>query len=288
MTLQGRVVVISGANRGLGLAISTACAREGASVLMGARDLAELEKAGAQVKAAAQAGAKIHWQVLDVSQAASVKALAATAESLWPHVDALVNNAGIYGPMGSLADLDWDAWEEAIRINLFGALHMCRAFIPSLRRSKRGKIINLSGGAATQGMQGLSSYGASKAALVRVTETLALEEPGLDVNAVAPGALNTRLLGELLSAGPEKVGKAFYEKSLKQRDQGGTSPEVAAGMIAWMASEQSDGVSGRLLSAVWDPWKELPARREELAASDVYTLRRIVPADRGKDWGEPK
>ena len=288
MILQGRVVVVSGANRGLGLAIAKACAAEGASVLMGARDQVELAKAGAEVQAVAKAGAKILWQTLDVSQAVSVQAFAELAAAQWPHVDALVNNAGIYGPMGSLADLDWDAWEEAIRINLFGAMHMCRAFIPSLRRSKRGKIINLSGGAATQGMQGLSSYGASKAALVRVTETLALEEPGLDVNAVAPGALNTRLLGELLGAGPEKVGKAFYEKSLKQRDQGGTPPEVAAGMIAWLASEQSNGVSGRLLSAVWDPWKDLPARKEELAASDVYTLRRIVPGDRGKDWGEPK
>jgi 3-oxoacyl-[acyl-carrier protein] reductase len=190
--------------------------------------------------------------------------------------------------MGPLGGADWQAWEEAIRINLFGALHMYRAFLPLLKKSKRGKVINLSGGAATQGMQGLSSYGASKAALVRVTETLALEEPGLDINAVAPGALNTRLLAELLQAGPEKVGQGFYEKSLKQRDTGGTPPAVAADMIAWLASEQSNGISGRLLSAVWDPWKELPSRLEELKAGDVYTLRRIVPGDRGKDWGEPK
>jgi NAD(P)-dependent dehydrogenase (short-subunit alcohol dehydrogenase family) len=286
--LQGRVVVVSGANRGLGLAIAGACAREGASVLMGARSLGELEKAAAGVQALAVAGASVRFQALGVSQPASVQAFAEAAAAQWPHVDALVNNAGVYGPMGPLAGLDWAAWEEAIRINLFGAMHMCRAFLPSLRRSKRGKVINLSGGAATQGMHGLSAYGASKAALVRVTETLALEEPGLDVNAVAPGALNTRLLDELLLAGPEKVGKAFYEKSLQQRDQGGTSPEVAAGMIAWLASEQSNGVSGRLLSAVWDPWKDLPKRAEELRASDVYTLRRIVPADRGKDWGEPR
>lgn len=286
MILQGRVVVVSGANRGLGLAIAEACAREGAGVLMGARDQAELEKAAVQVRA--QATAKIVAQALDVSQQASVRAFAETAQAQFGGVDALVNNAGVYGPMGPLADLEWDAWEEAIRINLFGAMHMCRAFIPLLRKSKRGKIVNLSGGAATQGMHGLSSYGASKAALVRVTETLALEEPGLDINAVAPGALNTRLLDELLQAGPDKVGKAFYEKSLKQRDQGGTSPTVAAGMIAWLASEQSNGVSGRLLSAVWDPWKDLPQRAQELAAGDIYTLRRIVPGDRGKDWGEPK
>ena len=287
MSLTGRNVVISGANRGLGLAIAEACAEAGANVLMGARDQAELERAAAQVRAKAKAG-QVLTQALDVSKQASVQAFAAKAAANWDHVDALVNNAGIYGPMGPLADLDWAAFEEAIHINLFGTLHMCRAFLPQLRKAKRGKIVNLSGGAATQGMQGLSAYGASKAALVRVTETLALEEPGLDVNTVAPGALNTRLLDELLAAGPEKVGKAFYEKSLQQRDNGGTSPSVAGRMIAWLASAESDGVSGRLLSAVWDPWKDLPARAEELKKSDIYTLRRIVPADRGKDWGEPR
>jgi NAD(P)-dependent dehydrogenase (short-subunit alcohol dehydrogenase family) len=255
---------------------------------MGARGLAELEKAAAQVKAGAAPGAKVLAQPLDVADQASVAAFATTAQTNFSQVDALVNNAGVYGPMGALAEIDWSAWEEALRINLFGALHMCRAFLPQLRRAKRGKIINLSGGAATQAMQGLSAYGASKAALVRVTETLALEEPGLDVNAVAPGALNTRLLDELLQAGPAKVGRAFYEKSLQQRDSGGTSPAVGAGMIAWLASALSDGITGRLLSAVWDPWAELPERLEELRASDVYMLRRIVPADRGKDWGEPR
>ncbi len=196
-------------------------------------------------------------QALDVADLASVQAFAATALANFPHVDALVNNAGVYGPMGALADLDWAAWEDALRINLFGALHMCRAFLPQLRQAQRGKIINLSGGAATQGMQGLSAYGASKAALVRVTETLALEEPRLDVNAVAPGALNTRLLDELLQAGPEKVGQAFYEKSLKQRDSGGTLPAVGADMIAWLASSLSDGISGppaeRGLGSLVDP-----------------------------------
>jgi NAD(P)-dependent dehydrogenase (short-subunit alcohol dehydrogenase family) len=288
MILQGRCVVVSGANRGLGLAIAEACSKAGASVVMGARDRAELEKAAAQVKALAAPGATVLARALDVADAASTQALAASVSAKFSQVDALVNNAGVYGPMGPLADLDWPAWEEALRINLFGAVHMCRSFLPLLRRSPRGKIINLSGGAATQGMQGLSAYGASKAALVRVTETLAMEEPGLDVNAVAPGALNTRLLDELLQAGPEKVGRAFYEKSLKQRDSGGTDPAVGADMIAWLASAQSDGISGRLLSALWDPWKELPGRLEELKKSDVYMLRRIVPADRGKDWGEPR
>jgi 3-oxoacyl-[acyl-carrier protein] reductase len=161
--------------------------------------------------------------------------------------------------------------------------------LPAFRARGAGKIVNLSGGGATAPLPRLSAYAASKAAVVRFTETLAeeLRGTGVDVNAVAPGALNTRLLDEVLEAGPEKVGKAFYERSLKQKAEGGAPLEKGAALCAFLLSTESDGITGRLLSAVWDPWAELPARRAELEKSDIYTLRRIVPKDRGKDWGEP-
>jgi 3-oxoacyl-[acyl-carrier protein] reductase len=159
-----------------------------------------------------------------------------------------------------------------------------------MRQQKSGKIIVLSGGGATQPMPGFSAYAASKAAVVRLTETLAdeLRDDHIDVNAIAPGALNTRLLDEVLAAGPDKVGQAFYDRSVKQKAEGGTSLEKGAALCAFLLSPESDGVTGRLLSAVWDPWADLPARRDELAKSDIYTLRRIVPKERGRDWGEPK
>ena len=121
---------------------------------------------------------------------------------------------------------------------------------------------------------------------MRFTETLAeeLADARVDVNAIAPGALNTRLLDEVLAAGPERTGQAFFERSLKQRDEGGAPLEKGAALAVFLASAASDGISGRLLSAVWDDWAGLPAKREALASSDVYTLRRIVPKDRG--WAE--
>ena len=117
-----------------------------------------------------------------------------------------------------------------------------------------------------------------------MTETLAeeLRKFSIDVNAIAPGALNTRLLEEVLSAGPDAVGEAFYEKSLKQRESGGVPLEKAARLCVYLASEISDGITGKLISAQWDPWENLHAFREQLAKSDVYTLRRIVPEDRCK------
>src|SRR6185437_14860903 len=94
----------------------------------------------------------------------------------------------------------------------------------------------------------------------------------------------TRLLDQVLAAGPEQAGQAFYERSLKQRDEGGASLDKAAALAVFLASDASDGITGRLLSAVWDNWTELPARQQQLAKSDIFTLRRIVPEDRGQQW----
>jgi 3-oxoacyl-[acyl-carrier protein] reductase len=219
----------------------------------------------------------------DVSQVEACSAVVAHARKTLPELTVLVNNAGVYGPIGPLEDVRWEAWEEAIRINLFGTVLMCRAVIPDLRRRGYGKIINLSGGGATSPLPRFSAYAASKAAVVRLTETLAheLQEARIDVNAIAPGALNTRLLDEVLAAGPAEAGAAFYERAVEQRDEGGVPLEKGAELAAFLASAESDGITGRLLSAVWDDWAALPARREELARSDVFTLRRITPQDRG-------
>jgi len=182
--------------------------------------------------------------------------------------------------------VDWDAWVDAFRINLFGTALMCRAFIPHFRSQQYGKIVNLSGGGATAPLPRISAYAASKAAVVRLTETLAheLRDVRVDVNAIAPGPLNTRLLDEVLAAGPDRVGKDFYEKSLKQRDTGGAPLDKGAALATFLAAANSDGISGRLFSAVWDDWPRLAERRDELARSDVYTLRRITPEDRGMTW----
>ena len=162
----------------------------------------------------------------------------------------------------------------------------CRGVIPHFKKAGRGKIIILSGGGATNPRPNISAYAASKAAVVRLMETLALElQPHhIDVNAIAPGALATRLVDEVLAAGPEKVGAAFYAQNKKWKEAGATSPALGAGLAVYLASAESDGITGRLLSAQWDPWPTLHERRAELAESDIYCLRRIVPEDRGKKW----
>src|SRR5207245_5975485 len=176
---------------------------------------------------------------------------------------------------------------QAIAGNLMVTVRPCREVLPPLQNRQYGKIVLLSGGGATKPLPYLSAYAVSKAAVVRFGETLAEEVRayGIDVNAVAPGALNTRLLDEVLEAGPEKVGRAFYEQALRQKEQGGTPMERGASLCVFLASAASDGITGKLISAVWDPWERLPEHLDDIQNSDIFTLRRIVPQDRGMDWG---
>jgi len=285
--LTGRMAIITGANQGLGREIAAHYVAAGASVLLMARGERKLAQVTAELaKKTVAPGQKVVSFVGDVSSRAACDAAAAGAIELLGGITILVNNAGVYGPMGDIQNVDWDAWVEAIEVNLFGTVLMTRAVIPAMKRAKYGKIVNLSGGGATAPLPGISAYAASKAAVVRLTETFAheLKNDHIDVNALAPGALNTRLLDEVIDAGPAKVGQGFYERALKQRDEGGVPLEKGAATTVYFGSAASDGITGRLISAVWDKWETLGEHREALAKSDIYTLRRIVPEDRKQAW----
>jgi NAD(P)-dependent dehydrogenase (short-subunit alcohol dehydrogenase family) len=286
-TLSGRYAIITGANQGLGLAIAQAFVTQGAAVLLCARDENKLKQAQRAVSPLAAAGQKVEILVTDVSKEDEVSRLAEHAFSIFPRLDILVNNAGIYGPKGKIEEVDWNEWVRAIEINLLGSILMCRALLPHFRKNHYGKIIQLSGGGATNPLPYLSAYAASKAAIVRFIETLAdeVQEDHIDVNAIAPGALNTRLLDEVLEAGPEKVGQSFYDRSLKQKSEGGAPLEKGADLVVFLASSASDGITGKLISAMWDPWEDFSEHLDKLQKTDIYTLRRIVPKDRGMDWG---
>ena len=286
MKLKNLVTVVTGASQGLGNAIARAFVNEGAHVALCARDQKLISDAAADLKGLATAGQRIFGATCDVSVEDDVEKFFDEIRRRLGPVNVLVNNAGIYGPKGESEKVDFQEWARALEINLYGTFLPCRFAIRQMKGLRRGKIINLSGGGATAPLPRLSAYAASKAAVVRLTETLAeeLREFSVEVNAIAPGALNTRLLQEILSAGPDAVGKEFYQKSLKQRDSGGVPLEKAAHLCVYLASETSDGITGKLISAQWDPWENLHEFREQLDKSDVYTLRRIVPEDRGLKW----
>ena len=284
--LAGRGILITGGSSGIGKAVARACVTAGADVAICGRSESSLEEAKAELRPILRPEQRFTELVADISDSAAVTHLVSSVKSQMPGVCGLVNAAGILGPKGDLDEVDWNEWIETIQINLIGTMLTCRAVLPHFRARGYGQIVNFSGGGATSPRPRFGAYAASKAAVVRFTENLAreLDGTGIFVNAIAPGAVNTRMLQEVLEAGPAKVGESAYRDALKQKTSGGTPADKAAALCVMLLAGQGDGVSGRVISAVWDPWASLPAHKEELAQSDIYTLRRIIPADRGLNW----
>jgi NAD(P)-dependent dehydrogenase (short-subunit alcohol dehydrogenase family) len=284
--LTNKRAIITGASEGLGRVIAEFFLREGADVMICARNAETLFKTQQELLALKRG--KVEAKPCDVANLVEVKALIDKAFQVFGQIDILVCNAGIHGPKGCFEETDWALWSEAIDVNLKGSAFLCHELVPHFKRNKYGKIIFLSGGGATKSMPYFTAYAASKAGLVRFGETLAdeLKDFNIDINMVAPGAMNTGLLDDVLNAGPEKVGQKYYQTVLKQQASGGTSREIAAELCVFLASDESREITGKLISAVWDPWKDLPQHIDDLRNSDIYTLRRIIPAERNKTWGE--
>jgi|SRR5262245_2248808 len=287
MKLAGRSAIITGASQGLGSAIAERFVVEGAAVALCSRTGDELDAYRRRLHQK-HPSATIFAQVADIASTEQVDAFFEQARRQLGRIDILVNNAGVYGPMGSTDSVEWAAWVQAITINLVGTVYCARKAVSLFKPNGYGKIVNISGGGATSPLPGLSAYAASKAAVVRFTETLALEvrELGIDVNAVAPGALATRLTDDLISAGPQRVGASFHARMVKLKREGGTPLELGADLCVYLASANSDGLTGRLIAAQWDPWPFTEEMKREIAESDIYTLRRIIPKERGKPWGD--
>ena len=286
--LIGKQAIITGANQGLGLEIARKYVIAGADLMLCARNVVLLEDARAELADLATPGQKIVTQGADVSLETDVSNVVAQTLRQLGGCHILVNNAGVYGPKGEIESVDWAQWVKAIEINVYGSILMSRAVLSHFKAQGYGKVIQLSGGGATNPLPRISAYAVSKAAIVRYAETLAEEVrgTGIDVNSIAPGALNTRMLDEILEAGPDTVGQAFYDRSLEQKKSGGSPLDKGADLAVFLASPASDGITAKLISAVWDDWEHWPQHLQELNGSDAYTLRRIAGRDRGFKWGD--
>jgi NAD(P)-dependent dehydrogenase (short-subunit alcohol dehydrogenase family) len=272
------VAIVTGASRGLGREIVKHLATAGFAVAAVARDLDALRET------CDQSGGDATPYAADLAQLDQLPSLVKRiGDDHAGTIDVLVNNAAIQGPMGLFDELDFDAWRAVFDANLFAPMRLCQLVLPAMRQRRRGKIINLSGGGATAPRPHVTAYAGSKVAMARLTETLAIEyKPfGIDINAVAPGAMNTNMLQETLAA---KL-PFEHDKAVQQQQTGGAPPAMAAELVAWLASPTSNGITGKLISALWDGWRDLPAHKADLEKfADLYTLRRIIPKDRGLGW----
>jgi NAD(P)-dependent dehydrogenase (short-subunit alcohol dehydrogenase family) len=282
MQLDGKIAIITGGSLGIGLAISETFAKEGSNLVIASNDKSEFENIRFIPRISSN---RVETFQADVSRPENVKKMLDFTLDKFGTVDILVNCAGIYGPIGLITDVDVKHWLATININLYGTFLCMRSVLPIMMKKNKGKIINMSGGGGASPLPRFSAYGTSKAGVIRLTETIANEvkDYKIDINAIAPGAVNTRLLDQALAAG-DAVGNDFKAKIIKQKEDGGVPPEKVAELALFLASSESDGLSGRLISLLWDKWKDSPKHLEKLMSSDIYTMRRIVPEDRGYKW----
>lgn len=274
-------ILLTGSSSGIGRSITENLLAQGHSVCGLARsDQSEFAQKHAH-------GFSSHC--VDVADWAAVETVANELAKAGRAFDAMVLCAGIQGEIGPAMQADPRKWSDTVRLNLDGTFFALRAFFGLLRpASGRAKVMVFSGGGSTKARENFSAYGAAKTAIVRLVETCAAEwgDQSIDINAIAPGAIPTRLTDEVIALGPEIAGTAEYDGALRLKSGGGHALERTQALVQWLLSPASDGVSGRLIAAQWDPWEKLTAHKTSLASSDIFTLRRILPEERGAKWDE--
>jgi NAD(P)-dependent dehydrogenase (short-subunit alcohol dehydrogenase family) len=265
--LIGKRMLVTGGSMGLGLEVARHLARAGGRVMIAGRGVPALDAALAELE-----GAGHERMRLDVSDAAA-----------WPEamlkvdaggaLDGLVTAAGVLGPIGRLEDVAMDEFAATVSINLVGtalALHHC---LPRLRAAS-GRAVTFSGGGGTGPLARYDAYAASKAAVVRLTENLAASGE-IEINAVAPGFVATRMHDQTIRAGAEAAGRSYYERTKEQLRGRGFPASEAADLVAFLLGPEAAGITGRLISAQWDPWREEEFRERLRTDSDLAKLRRI-------------
>ncbi len=243
-TLDGKVVVITGAGRGLGQAYAVACAAEGGRVVA-----ADLGDCADTVALAAKDGGSCIGIAADVTDATAVEAMAGAAVEAYGGIDALVNNAALYGALhgGRFESIDEDEWDAAMNVNVKGMWYCCRAVVASMRERGGGSIVNIASLAATYGMPYGLHYSTSKGAVIGLTRALAREigRDEIRVNAIAPTAVVTEGTREFF--GPKYEGALDVIKS-GQAIRRNPEPDDLIGTLLWLVSDASRFVTGQTIS----------------------------------------
>ena len=272
--LSGSVALVSGGGRGLGRLLALRLAGAGARVALVGRSAPGLDATAGEIR---DRGGVAAAAVADVSdEAATNTAVAALSEQLGA-IDVLINNAGVNGPMGRFWEADVAEWWRALEINLGGAFILTRAVLPAMVAAGRGRIVNITSNAAVHRWPLVSSYVAAKAALVKLTETLAAETRGhgVAVFSVDPGLLPIGLSEAALAseAGADTAeGQVFGSIKTRLAAGKGADPETAARLVIDLAAGRADRLSGRHL-AVADDVESLLARIDEIERDELHLLR---------------
>jgi NAD(P)-dependent dehydrogenase (short-subunit alcohol dehydrogenase family)/glycosyltransferase involved in cell wall biosynthesis len=275
-------IVISGASSGIGRELARSLANDGHSVFCCGRSISNLRETKGHLES-------VRVKACDVTNEEEVIELVKEIELHWDHVDVLINCAGGFGAIGPIVETNSQEWLETIKVNLYGPYIMSKHFLALLSRSSSPKILNFSGGGAFNPFPNYSAYSSAKAALVRFTETIAIElaPKGVQVLAVAPGNVATNAHAATLKAGPKLAGEFSYQRAVNTIKEGGGVPMSSiVDCIRRLISKKMTGLTGKTISANFDPWStnEFVHYINEINSSDLYTMRRvnIVNLPKGK------
>lgn len=267
--MSGRRALVTGGSRGIGLAVAGALAERGWRVALVARDASALARARGEL-----AGEGRHEAIaLDVANESSWLQRA----EHFVEVDGLVCAAGVLDPVGPIGSYSAADFRRTLEVNVVGTMLAIAACLPALRASG-GAVVTFSGGGATAPLPRFDAYAASKAAVARLTENIAVElqSEGVRANCIAPGFVATEMHRTTLAAGPELAGENYFERTRAEIERGGVPASDAAELACLLLEHDSDAqFTGKLISAQWDPWRDASFRRQLVEHPDLATIRRI-------------
>jgi NAD(P)-dependent dehydrogenase (short-subunit alcohol dehydrogenase family) len=275
--LSGQVALVTGGGRGIGRVFAQTLAAAGAAVAVAARSEDEVARTVALVE---EAGGHALAVPLDVTDRRAVEQATATIERHVGPVTLLVNNAGVCGPIAPSWEVEPEEWWRAMEINLRGSLLCARAVLPGMIERRRGRIINIASHAGVYRWPEVSAYSVSKAALVKLTENLAVEVKRLGVTAFAvhPGIVTIGLTEAAMTAADLATPFGRAMGWIRQQVEAGRAvpPERSAHLVLRLAAGHGDALTGRYLT-VQDDLDALIARAAEIQRDDLYTLRLREP-----------
>jgi NAD(P)-dependent dehydrogenase (short-subunit alcohol dehydrogenase family) len=261
---------VTGAGRGIGKRLALGFARLGARIGLVSRSKAEIDLAHIEIEQAAGNALRIRADVTDPEQLTlAVDRLRVVFGS---PVDILVCAAGVTGPLSAFVQASARAWTDSVNINLFGVVHSCRAVLPHMVERRSGKIIVLTCASDQPPNLNFSAYSTAKTAVVRFVESLAAEvlDHNVQVNCFDPGPAYTNTTDEIIRA-ESRLEHHVVAAAKDTRRTGGVSPELQLEHVAFLASEQSNHITGKLIH-VTDDWKKL---KHATLRPEAFTLRRV-------------
>jgi len=278
--LKDKVVIIIGGSRGIGKAIAERFAQEGCNLMLASRTKSELEKTAESIKN--QFSVNVSICQTDIGNENEVVAMVQETITEFGKIDILVNNAAIIGPMGEISKINGQEFFSTLKNNIGGTVFCAKAVIPYMKSQGQGSIINLSGGGGLSPLPYYDAYSASKAAIVRLTENFALEleEYNINVTAISPGAVNTKMFDEQLEANKNSIGDKNWTDLQNRLASGGDPIEKAPELALFIASKNRKEFNGKVISAIWDDWGKISNNKEKIIDTDIFQMRRIVPKDR--------